>query len=272
MSKNTDLLYEDPAIGGQQYTCISFISPENIIKNKELFMFEKFLNNWDLNKKLEVFDNFMNFISYKYKLNVEDLKKDLKSFVDEEVNTLTNDGVTNDYKNYIDNHLSDLENEFNKKHKFRTNVRGIKVRGTYSTQEEAENRCKVLRELDPSHDVFVGPVGLWMPWDPDAYKTGNVQHLEEELNNLMSEKLKNEAKAKDSFDLRVKTAKEQAIATNKTIAKESGNKLTQNIDGSGNLFSVNSLGPNISVSDIEKELFDKSEVRLKKDTEIKMKT
>ena len=111
-----------------------------------------------------------------------------------------------------------------------------------------------------------------MPWDPDAYKTGKVEHLEEELNNLMSQKQKNEEKAKESFDLRVKTAKEQAIENNKKIAIESGNKLTQNIDESGNLFSVNSLENNISVSDIERELFDKSEVRLKNDTEIKMKT
>ena len=65
---------------------------------------------------------------------------------------------------------------------------------------------------------------------------------------------------------------DKVTQANKRIAKESGNKLTQNIDESGNLFSVNSLSNNISVSDIEKELFDKSEVRLKNDTEIKMKT
>ena len=70
----------------------------------------------------------------------------------------------------------------------------------------------------------------------------------------MSQKQKNEEKAKESFDLRVKTAKEQAIENNKKIAIESGNKLTQNIDKDGNLFSVNSLENNISVSDIEREL------------------
>ena len=62
-----------------------------------------------------------------------------------------------------------------------------------------------------------------------------------------------------------KTAKEQAIENNKKIAIKSWKyKLTQNIDESGTLFSVNSLENNISVSDIERELFDKSEVRLKK--------
>ena len=39
-----DLLGEDPLISSQKFTCLSFISPEDIIKNKQLFLFEKFLN------------------------------------------------------------------------------------------------------------------------------------------------------------------------------------------------------------------------------------
>ena len=54
----------------------------------------------------------------------------------------------------------------------------------------------MLRELDNNHDVFIGPVGTWMPWDPEAYKTGRVEYLEEELNQLMNEKVKNEKEAK----------------------------------------------------------------------------
>ena len=57
-----------------------------------------------------------------------------------------------------------------------------------------------MREVDPNHNVYVGPVGMWMPWEPEAYKTGRVEYLEEELNNLMHEKTKNEAKAKQEFD------------------------------------------------------------------------
>ena len=60
-------------------------------------------------------------------------------------------------------------------------------------------KSKKLRENDPNHDIFVGPVGVWVPWDPDAYKTGRVEHLEEELNALHKEKLKNEEQAKKEF-------------------------------------------------------------------------
>ena len=51
---------------------------------------------------------------------------------------------------------------------------GLKIRGVFQTQEEAEMKCKKLREIDPNHDIYVGPVGMWIPWDPDAYKTGRV--------------------------------------------------------------------------------------------------
>ena len=42
-----------------------------------------------------------------------------------------------------------------------------------------------------------------MVWDPDAYKTGRVEFMEEELNKLHQEKIKNEAKPKDEFEKRV---------------------------------------------------------------------
>jgi hypothetical protein len=114
----------------------------------------------------------------------------------------------------------------------------LKVRGVFNTQEEAEMRCKKLRDSDPNHDIFVGPVGMWIPWDPDAYKTGRVEFMEEELNQLHSEKLKNEERAKQAFDQRVKDAKKKAIMENIELAKKSGNVLTQTIDEEGNLVGV----------------------------------
>ena len=53
----------------------------------------------------------------------------------------------------------------------------------------------------------------WIPWDPDAYKTGRIEFMEEELNQLHQEKLKNEQKAKEEFD-KQKDAKRKAIEEN----------------------------------------------------------
>ena len=130
------------------------------------------------------------------------------------------------------------EKLFNKLNDFQTSVRGIKIRGSYSSQAEAELRAKKLRESDPNHDIFVGPIGVWMPWDPDAYKTGRVEFMEEELNQLHQEKLKNEEKAKQEFDQRIRDAKRKAIEENVKKARESGNKLTQTLTEDGELVGV----------------------------------
>jgi hypothetical protein len=266
LPKLVDLLEEDNPLPGQKFACISFVSPENILKNKNIFYFEKFLKNWDFEKSFSKYNQFTNFISYKYNLNAEDLQKDLKEFLSEESKNLNYSTLKDDYQNFIDVHEKQLEEEFGEMNNFQTTTRGIKVRGVFETQEEAELRCKLLRELDPNHDVYVGPVGLWMPWEPEAYKTGRVEYLEQELNQLMHEKDKNEKKAKMQFDSRVNDAKKKAIEDNKQIALESNNKLTQNIDKNGNLFSVNN-GENseVSMADIKKELFDTENVILKSD-------
>ena len=139
-------------------------------------------------KLLKKYNKFIHFISYKYNLEFDTVIDDFKEFVENEKEELTDSTLLDDYKNFKDNNEEKLEEEFNKSIDFNTSVRGIKIRGTFPSMEEAELRCKILREVDPNHDVYVGPVGLWMPWEPEAYKTGRVEYLEDELNQLMHEK------------------------------------------------------------------------------------
>ena len=225
--KYIDLLEEDKPIAGQKFACLSFVSPEHILKQKDHFFFEKFLHYWDYQKSMEKFIQFLNFVSFKYHVNFDKISADFQEFAKEEKETLQKTNIYDEYKTFLDKHEDDLENEFNEKHNFQTSVRGMKVRGVFGSQKEAELRCQMLREVDPNHDVFVGPVGMWVPFHPDAYKTGRVEYMEETLNQLMAEKKKNEEQAKTEFDKRVKETKAKAIQENMKLAKESGNKLTQ---------------------------------------------
>ena len=102
----------------------------------------------------------------------------------EKDNLIGKQTIKDEWKNFLDAKEESLTNEFNSTYDFQTNTRGLKVRGSYPTQEEAELRCRMLREVDPNHNVYVGPVGIWMPWEPEAYKTGRVEYLEEELNEI----------------------------------------------------------------------------------------
>jgi hypothetical protein len=254
-----DLLEEDKAISGQKFVCVSFVSPENTLKRRELFMFESFLKDYDFSKSMEKFSQFLNFLSYKYNLNFETLMNDMQEFVKSEKDDLKTTDIYDSYKTFLDNHENELDDEFNKQNNFQTSVRGLKVRGSYSTQEEAELRCKLLREVDPNHNVYVGPVGVWMPWEPEAYKTARVEYLEDELNQLMHEKNLNEAKAKREFEKRIQDTKRKAIEENVKLARESGNKLTQRLDKEGNLVGVNN-----TIENDLKELEDTSSENIKK--------
>ena len=263
--KYIDLLDEDMPVAGQKFVCLSFVSPEKILKDKELFIFSQFLKQYDLSKSLEKFTQFLNFISYKYKLDFDKLTKDLQDFGEEEKANLYKSTLEDEFKNYVDNHEESLETKFNEANQFQTSTRGLKVRGAYPSQQEAELRCKMLREMDPNHDVFVGPVGMWVPWDPEAYKTGKVEYLEEELNQLMTEKTKNERHAKEEFQKRIREARKKAVEDNIEKATESGNVLTQTINSSGELVNIKNINTTenalhekglVDRESIQKELFE----------------
>ena len=233
-----DLLNEDPIIPSQQYGCYSFVSPENIIKQKNLFLFEKFVKQWEYSKSLSMFSDFMQFLAFKYNLNGENVLNDLVEFCKEEENVLKREDVEADYKHFLEKNEDRLTQQYNQENKFQTSVRGFINRGNFATPEEAEKYAKELRDRDPNHDIFVGRNFVWTPMDPDAYKTGRIEFLEEELNQLHHEKLKNEKRAKEEFEKRLYDAKRKAIQDNIEKAKQSGNKLTQTMDEEGNLIGV----------------------------------
>lgn len=238
--QTVDLLDEDNPISGQKWTCMSFVSPEQILKKKELFFFEKFLKTYDFEKNNSKYTKFFQYISYKHDIDMNLLVEDYNDFLKLEVEKIKKDSVSllDEYKNYMDKYEESLQSEFDTLHSFQTNTRGLKVRGCFENEKQANEHAKKIRELDPNHNVYVGPVGVWIPWDPDAYKTGNVMYMENDLQKLMAEKQKNEMEAKEHFKKRIKDSKEEAIKENIKKAKKSGNTLTQNIEDN-NLVGVN---------------------------------
>ena len=84
----------------------SFVSPENILENKEVFKINKFLE----------------VMAKKYDLDA--------------------DTIQDKYKDFLYVNEEKIEKEFYERNDFQTTVRGLKVRGVYDTHREAENRCK----------------------------------------------------------------------------------------------------------------------------------
>ena len=97
-----------------------------------------------------------------------------------------------EYDNFVSTHEEKIEEDFSAQNDSQTSVRGVKIRGVFDTYREAQVRAQVLQRMDRSFHVFVGQVGYWLPWDPDANKVEDQQYLENELNNLVHKYKENE--------------------------------------------------------------------------------
>lgn len=80
-------------------------------------------------------------------------------------------------------------------------MRAVKIRGTFNNEEDAKKHCLFLQKTDPLFDVYLGQVGVWMPWD-DSEKTEEKHYAEKELNELMQSHMKNQEIAKEELQKR----------------------------------------------------------------------
>jgi len=160
--EKTDYLDIDNPINGQNYCCLSFVSPEDIIEDRHAFNVSKFLQS-------VCKSNDMQF-----------------------------DKVMQQYQDFTYKHEDELQKEFDEKNDFKTSVRGIKVRGVYQSRQEAESRASKLHKTDQNFHVFVGQVGYWLPWNPNADKIEDEHFTDTQLNELM-QKYKENNVNKDIF-------------------------------------------------------------------------
>ena len=76
---------EDKPVANQKFVCVSFVSPENILKQKKnIFCLKNLLKHWDLKFNMQKFTEFLNFISYKYNVKFDSMMADLDEYVKSE--------------------------------------------------------------------------------------------------------------------------------------------------------------------------------------------
>jgi hypothetical protein len=219
-----DFLEEDAEISSQKYVLLSFISPENVLAKKDLFFFQHFLKDYVIQwrtKRLETYlakqvasvnrtlDEKSNALEAagqselaetvrNCRVKVDDIISGFADYVKSSTKEIKATTVQDDYSDFMFRMQEKLEDEFFKQNEFRTTVRGLKVRGVYSTTTEAEMRAKKLQRSDPLHNIFIGEVGKWLPWDPSPNAIANQEYAEDQLNMLMK-KYKENDEAKEKF-------------------------------------------------------------------------
>ena len=193
-----DYLEEDAEIPTQRYAIMSFISPEKVIKQKEIFYYERFLAWLDYEWKVTGMEGFMAFVGKKYSLKTEDLMNDLNEFKKVHDADVRASDIQEKYNIFLMKHEKELDTELTEKNEFRTNVRGVKVRRVFANLEEAQMFTKVLQRKFPRDNLYIGKVGCWLPWDPSENVMPEVEYAEKELNEMMRKYKENEVN-KDIF-------------------------------------------------------------------------
>jgi len=181
-TKDVDYLDEDKPIRNQNYCCLSFLSPEDVLVNKETYYFSRFLSNFSKDMGT-LLDNLA--LKYPDSKELVDTIKSNHNYV------FDTKEMDEQYKFFKSVHSSDIEANFHRENNFMTSVRGIKVRGVFDTVEEAKNRCEFLKKMDSKFDIFIGQVGCWCPWSPNPNDLQDQEYSETQLNTLMKQYKKN---------------------------------------------------------------------------------
>jgi hypothetical protein len=195
-----DYLEEDPEIPTQRYSIVSFISPEKVIKQKNEFMNEKFVEWLEYDWKIEGMNNFVSFLAKKYNLKVDDLFKDLEEFRKVHNEAIRKTDIHEKWQVFLLKNEKDLDAQFTEKVEFRTNVRGVKIRRVFANLEECQTYAKVMQKRYPNDNLYIGKVGAWLPWDPSEHIMPEVEYAEKELNELMRKYKENEVNREIFFE------------------------------------------------------------------------
>jgi hypothetical protein len=257
MSKNTepedDFLTEDPEISSQKFVLLSFLSPEKVLKNKDIFFFQQFLKDYavqwrtsrleawlaeqvnGLNAKLEAVAGSLDKQDLsgaavevrRNLLRVDTLVEEFQQYTRKNTREIHESSLKDDYETFVFKNGSKLEDEFFKMNEFRTTIRGIKVRGVFSSDVEATARAKRLQKSDPSMNIYMGAVGKWMAWEPDPNNVADQEYANEQLNTLMKKYRENE----ENREVFYNEQKKSRIGTSKTVAAKEEATLKENTDG-----------------------------------------
>jgi hypothetical protein len=108
-------------------------------------------------------------------------------------------------------------------------VCGFKVRGVYSDYDEAKKRADFLNKCDPFHNIYIGEIGKWCPFEDDTEKAKDSEYMNNDLNKLMKSYWNQQSDAKQFHELRKQEMIQKALQEVKQ-KKEDQNVEDQNVE------------------------------------------
>lgn len=218
-----DFLDQDDPIRGQNYVCMSFISPEDVIRSKEAYFIKEYMNQYT-QRNCELMDGLSVLFPDKSD-TIRSIKEQYATYFDSEA-------IINDYMEFKKDKEMEISEMYSKENNYQTNIRGVKIRGSYESLQEAQMKAEVLKRKDNNKfNIYIGQVGCWCPWSANPNEIENAEYTETQLNTLMKEYHKN----KDNKELFYNERKQDLInrASKKnanTIQEETKLELEDNTD------------------------------------------
>ena len=178
-TKEIDFLDQDPVIRGQRYACVSFVSPEEVIAKKEVFVVNRFVAGLAADV-----DVMLSNVAAKF-ADDADVQDSVRLIRERHGYMWSEETAQAEYAAFAQAKADELDAAFRDAHKFGTSVRGFKIRGVYDTVEDATSRAQAIKRFDDKFHVYVAEVGCWCPWSPDPNAIQDVQYAETQLNTMM---------------------------------------------------------------------------------------
>ena len=109
---------------------------------------------------------------------------------------------------------------------------GIKIRGVFATYDEACAHAKKIQGYDEYHNVFVGEMGKWLPFDPDPESkyVSDSEYANEKLNSIMKNYQENQEKSKLFHEHQKNEQIKKNLDANIDQRKKNKEELNENID------------------------------------------
>ena len=267
-----DFLDEDPEIRSQKFVLLSFLSPENVLEKKDEFFFGEFVKQYEVDYKIRNLETFLVSVvrgindkltkeadkmdasgadlsgvaltalneaatlCRKSRLNIGGILETYSTYVKENDKEIKKTSIKEAYDDFMFKNQTKMEEEFFAKNEFRTSIRGLKVRGVTGTHGEAVAMSKKLQRADTIHNIFLGEVGKWLPWDPKPHQVADQEYAEDQLNTLMK-KYKDNEDAREKFVTDQRQELSRGAKKGSVISASDGNPISgESSEGWGSMF------------------------------------
>jgi len=256
-SEEVDHCVEDPMVPGQVFVCLSVVHPElSVAERRAMFLARRFVGNFMSKEVKAVSAQASSFIVGRFGDRLEAFKAQLAEEIaageapaehrvalewlrgklarmlpsEEDILAASTRTVSCEERDISDAYVmwhaqqaDELEREAAREIGAlgKVTVAGVKVRGSYGTEEAARKRAAFLQSnVEPAADVFVGEVGKWLPLTPNVESVEDQQYAQRELNLMVGQMRERQIAAEQFQKQRREASKKQATAVGASTRME----------------------------------------------------